>query len=271
MKTIIRTLLPVLAAVTLSQTTLAQTAAPNATGISAGHTHLIVPDVAKHREIWKTLGGVERSSGRLQPLMFPGMFILLREGEPSTASINTTANHIGFTVNDYEDYKARLESVGASIFYDDGSNQVLADLPDGVRFEFAVDPEQLEPIRFHHTHLSPADAEGLRQWYVDVFGAEVGERRNLPSAVIPGGRVDFIPNRNGDPLPTQGTAIDHIGFEVTDLQAFATRLEGMGIAFDRAPECIEAINLCIAFITDPKGTYIELTQGLANITEPASR
>lgn len=53
-----------------------------------------------------------------------------------------------------------------------------------------------------------------------------------------------------------------------DLQAFAARLEGMRITFERAPECIEAINLCIAFITDLKGTYIKLTQGLANIKEP---
>ena len=243
----------------------AQLPAPNAAGVSSGHTHLIVPNVAKHREIWKLLGGVERSSGRLQALMFPGMFILLREGEPTTASINTTANHIGFTVNDYALYKAKLEAVGAGFFYDDGMGQILADLPDGVRIEIALDADQAEPIKFHHTHLSPADAEALREWYVEVFGAGIGERRGLPSALIPGGQVDFIPNRNGDPLPTQGTAIDHIGFEVADLDAFAARLEGMGITFDRAPECIDAINLCIAFITDPKGTSIELTQGLANI------
>lgn len=249
----------------LSHHAAAQSAAPNTEGISAGHTHLIVPNVAKHREIWKMFGGIERSSGRLQTLMFPGMHILLREGEPSSPSIDTSANHIGFTVNDYALYKAKLEAVGAGIFYDDGEGQILADLPDGVRVEFALDNEQQQPIRFHHTHLSIADAEELRQWYVDVFDADMGERRGLPSAVIPGGRVDFIPSRNGDPLPTQGTAIDHIGFEVADMDAFASKMERMGIAFDRAPECIDAINLCIAFITDPKGTYIELTQGLVEI------
>jgi len=240
----------------------AQTAAPNSTGISAGHTHLIVPNVAKHREIWKLLGGVERSSGRLQTLMFPGMHILLREGNPTAPSIGTTANHFGFTINDYDLYKAKLEAVGAGFYYDDGKGQIIADLPDGVRLEFALEAEQEEPIRFHHTHLSPADTEALRQWYVDVFGAEVGERRGMPSAVIPGGRVDFIANENGDPLPTQGAAIDHIGFEVVDLEAFAQRIRSMGISFNREPECIDAIGLCIAFITDPKGTYIELTQGL---------
>jgi catechol 2,3-dioxygenase-like lactoylglutathione lyase family enzyme len=250
---------------TLSHPLYAQLPAPNAEGVSSGHTHLVVPNIAKHREIWKVLGGVERSSGRLQALMFPGMFILFREGEPTAPSVDTTANHVGFTVNDYSLYKAKLEAVGASFFYDDGEAQILADLPDGVRVEIAVDSAQIEPIKFHHTHLSPADAGELRQWYVDVFGAQVGERRELPSAVIPGGRVDFLPNRNGDPLPTAGTAIDHIGFEVEDLDVFAEKMARMGITFDREPGCIEAINLCIAFITDPKGTSIELTQGLADI------
>ncbi len=246
-------------------TSQAQLPSPNSTGVSSGHTHLIVPNVAKHREIWKLLGGVERSSGRLQALMFPGMFILLREGQPAATSVETTANHIGFTVSDYSLYKAKLEAVGASFFLDDGAGQIIADLPDGVRIELAVDAEQDLPIMFHHTHLAAAEGGELRQWYVEVFGAEMGERRGMFSALIPGGRVDFLPDINSDPLPSQGTAIDHIGFEVADLNAFAERMDTMGIVFNRAPECIAEIGLCIAFITDPKGTYIELTQGLKRI------
>jgi len=48
---------------------------------------------------------------------------------------------------------------------------------------------------------------------------------------------------------------------VEDLDVFAAKMARMGIPFDREPSCIDAINLCIAFITDPKGTSIELTQG----------
>jgi hypothetical protein len=42
----------------------AQTPTPDASIIAGGHMHLVVPNVAKHREIWKLLGGVERSSGQ---------------------------------------------------------------------------------------------------------------------------------------------------------------------------------------------------------------
>jgi catechol 2,3-dioxygenase-like lactoylglutathione lyase family enzyme len=250
-------------ALLLGSTAQAQLAAPNAAGISAGHTHLVVPDVAKHREIWKSLGAVEKSSGRLQLLGFPGMYILLREGMPTAPSSATSANHIGFAVKSYDDIKAKLEAIGVTYVVDNKEgNQIIADLPDGVRIEIAVDAAQDQPIIFHHTHLAALDGAALQKWYVDVFGAEIGERRGLPSAVIPGGRVDILPARDTAPLGSQGAAIDHIGFEVTDMAAFKTKMDGMGIKFAREPERRDDINLTIAFITDPVGTSIEITEGL---------
>jgi catechol 2,3-dioxygenase-like lactoylglutathione lyase family enzyme len=259
----LHTLAGLSAALLLSGLAQAQLAAPNASGISAGHTHLIVPDVAKHREIWKSLGAVEKSSGRLQLLGFPGMYILLREGTPLLPSIQTSANHIGFSVNSYADIKRKLDAIGVTYAVDnEAGNQVIADLSDGLRLEFAIDTAQAEPIVFHHTHLAALDGAALQKWYVDVFGAEVGERRGLPSAVIPGGRVDILPARDTAPAGTQGAAIDHIGFEVTDMAAFKAKMDSMGIPFARAPERRDDINLTIAFITDPVGTYIEITEGL---------
>jgi len=254
------------AALLLSTAAQAQLAAPNAAGISAGHTHLVVPDVAKHREIWKSLGAVEKSSGRLQLLGFPGMYILLREGMPTLPSVQTSANHIGFSVNSYADIKRKLDAIGVTYAVDnEAGNQVIADFPDGLRVEFAIDTAQAEPIVFHHTHLAAVDGAALQKWYVDVFGAEIGERRGLPSAVIPGGRVDILPAREGAPAGTQGTAIDHIGFEVTDMAAFKAKMDSMGIPFARGPERRDDINLTIAFITDPVGTYIEITEGLDDV------
>lgn len=256
--------LTVLAAMLAVGSAQAQLAAPNAEGISAGHTHLVVPDIAKHRGIWKSFGATEVTQGRLQLLGFPGMYILLREGTATAPSAQTTANHIGFMVNNYADFKAKLEAIGGvSYVLDDASNgQILADLPDGIRIEFNVDTAQREPIIFHHTHLSALDGAALRDWYVKVFGAEVGERRGLPSAVIPGGRVDFIPARGEAPKASQGTAIDHIGFEVASMDAFKAKMDSLGIPFARAPERRDDIGLTIAFITDPVGTYIEITEGL---------
>jgi len=63
--------------------------------------------------------------------------------------------------------------------------------------------------------------------------------------------------------PTKGRAIDHIGFEVTNLAEFAKKLDAQGIKLDVPIREIPNTKLKIAFLTDPWGTYIELTEGLA--------
>ena len=255
---------PALAALLLTAPAVnAQLPEPDEAGISTGHVHLTVPDVAKHAEIWRLLGAEEKALGQTPVFTFPGMHILLTQGEPSAPSIETTANHIGFSITDYDAYRAKLDEIGAQIFFESAENgQVLADLPDGVRIELLTEPGQEAPIAFHHVHLSAPQEGELRDWYVEVFSAEVGERRGLPSALVPGGRVDFIPARGEAPKPSRGGAIDHIGFEVADMDAFAAHLGELGVEFDRAPTRIDAIGLTIAFLTDPAGTYIEVTEGL---------
>ncbi len=246
----------------------AQLPTPNDLGVSTGHVHFTVPNRDKHVAIWKELGGTVGSSGALNYIAFPGIYVLLTEGQPSAASIDTAANHVGFSVKDYAVYKNKLVALGARIFFESEENgQILADLPDGVRIEILTDKEQSAPIIFHHMHLMAVDTIALRDWYIKVFGATASERRGLPSALVPGGRVDILGVRAGTAAPkgSKGGAIDHIGFDVKDMKAFAAHLKEVGVKFDVEPRHIDAINLTIAFFTDPAGTYIEVTERLANI------
>ena len=55
--------------------------------------------------------------------------------------------------------------------------------------------------------------------------------------------------------------LNRIGFEVDDLEAFCRKLEAMGIEFDVAYREVESVELKIAFLTDPSGVCIELTEG----------
>ena len=257
-------LIGLVAFATAAGTLLAQLPPGNASGVSTGHVHLTVPDVERHREIWMTLGAVE-GPGPLPLLQFPGMFLLLTEGSPGAPSTETTANHIGFSVQSYDDIRAKLEEVGATLFFDNAeTGQILADLPDGVRVEMQREDGLANPIEFHHIHLFVDGPEELRAWYVEAFGAEVGERRGLPSAVLPGGRVDFVGARGGTPMPSRGNAIDHIGFEVDDMDAFAAHLAEMGVEFENGPRTVGDLGLTVAFFTDPAGTYIEVTEGLGD-------
>lgn len=245
----------------------AQLPAPNESGVSTGHVHYMVPDQDAHLDMWESLGGQAGSTGPLDYVTFPGIHILVSEArEDPLASIRTTANHIGFSVQDYSRYRSMLLELGGEIFYEnEADGQILVDLPDGVRVEILTDPQQQQPIRFHHMHVVAEDTGALRDWYGRVFGAEPGERRGLPSALVPGGRVDIMGIMGDPPRPSEEGVLHHIGFEVADMEAFAAHLDELGIDFDIAPRHIDSIGLTIAFVTDPAGTSIEVTEGLSGI------
>ena len=63
-------------------------------------------------------------------------------------------------------------------------------------------------------------------------------------------------------IPTRGRALDHVGFEVQNLKAFCEELKNKGIALDVDYREIPSLGIAVAFLTDPWGTYIELTEGL---------
>jgi len=113
----------------------------------------------------------------------------------------------------------------------------------------------------HHFHLSTTDPEKLRGWYVKTFGARAGTRGNFLGAFLPGGEVDTRKTQTPQ-APTKGRSLDHIGFEVRNLQEFLARLDAQGIKPSVTYRRVDALGINIAFIVDPWGTNIELTEGL---------
>jgi catechol 2,3-dioxygenase-like lactoylglutathione lyase family enzyme len=76
--------------------------------------------------------------------------------------------------------------------------------------------------------------------------------------------LNFSPSM--DPVVgTQGRALDHIGFEVKNLEEFCKKLEASGIKLATPYRKVEAVNLGLAFVTDPWGTSIELNEGLDKV------
>jgi len=114
----------------------------------------------------------------------------------------------------------------------------------------------------HHVHLTAPGMEVVKQWYVKTFGAVAGTRRDLPAAMFNGSELDFLPAQM-PAVPTKGRTLDHIGFEVKNLEAFCKKLEAGGVKFDAPYREMPNFGLKIAFILDPIGTRIELTEGLA--------
>ena len=130
-----------------------------------------------------------------------------------------------------------------------------------MRIEILEDKNQNVPIRHEHVHffLPEAAIAQSQAWYGRIFGAKASLRNNAPVADIPGVQLRFNKADTAQ-VTTKGRVLDHIGFDVTDLQGFIKKLEAAGIKLDRPYTKNEQTGAALAFITDPWGTYIELNE-----------
>jgi catechol 2,3-dioxygenase-like lactoylglutathione lyase family enzyme len=241
----------------------AQLPAPNAAGVSAGHVHLMVRDPAVHKRLWVDLFGAQVvMSGSLELLKLPGIFLILGRAETTDGSIGSTLDHVAFRVKDLAGTSAKLKAAGIPLTRDD-SLEIVAEFPDKVKVEFYPAPTLGSPIEHFHVHFYAADVDGLRAWYAKHFGAAAPTPTNANAMGVPGMSFSFR-RTDAAQAPTKGRSLDHIGFEVKDLEAFCKKLAADGVAFESPFRDVPRIGLKVAFLIDPAGTRIELTEGLAN-------
>ena len=233
-----------------------------------GHVHLAVKDVEAQKHFWIDMMGGTLVNERIR---FPGVFILLRQAEPTAPPAGSIVDHFGFVLKDLPAATAKWKANGLLVEQTGTNpNQSYVTAPDGIRLEVFGDPKLPVPVQMNHIHFFPPkqDIPAMQAWYAKTFGGVIGKRE---SVARPGNFIDCddLPGVNLSigasetrRAPTKGRSIDHIGFEVTNLEAFAKKLEAQGIKFDQPPRQAPNSTTKIAFITDPWGTYIELTEGL---------
>jgi catechol 2,3-dioxygenase-like lactoylglutathione lyase family enzyme len=214
-------------------------------------------------------------------LSFPDVFVFLEQGESSGGTEGSVVNHVAFRVPSL----AAIEAAGLKVQRLQGFPGVASVMsPEGERVElfenaatnltFTYDAGPANPvsdrhnrpltlpIAFHHIHLYLPEGAvaAAKAWYVRLFGGVPGKRSNYEAVDLPGINL----NLSVGPRPTVATAgrmLDHIGFEIVDLPAFCRRLEGMGITLE-TPCTTRPDGSASAFLVDPWGTRIELTEGL---------
>ena len=254
----------------------AQLLAARENPFAVGRHHLNVTDVAAHKLFWaELLGGEMAKFGKTDVVKLPNTLLFLREQEPSGESNGSTVNHLGFKVPDLHGLVPKLKAAGIEIVTTEVVSGATSDVhhntdqnvymafakgPDGVRVELMED-KGLDGIDSHHIHIFTADDAATQEWYVRHFGGRPGTRGPFLKADVPGIELTFA-KADGQAQPTKGRVVDHIGFEVDNLESFCQRLEAAGLKFDIPFRRIESAGLAVAFLTDPWGTYIELTEGL---------
>lgn len=245
-----------------------------------GHHHLTVTNVEAHKKFWVDgLGGTPLKLGTGDAVRFTNVIVLLRQGTPSGGTKGTDVNHVGFAVPDLAKALARLEAAGfPNVTSAEGPPNVKVEhgmafvaalktsiayvmAPDDVKVELVEAKGQTTPIAMHHVHFYTPQVDEMKAWYVRMLGAKGGMRGTFQAADLPGVNLTFSPSAEAV-VPTKGRSLDHIGFEVKDLEAFCKTLEANGVKFDRPYSKVAALGIGIAFFTDPFGTYVELTEGL---------
>ena len=258
-----------------------QVARPNTAGVAMGHLHYHVRDVEANKKFWIALGGEAARLGSTEVVKFPGVLIMLTPGPSAGGTNGAVVNHVAFRVQSF----AKVEEAGFTVqrlaqFPGVGS----INTPEGERIElfdnsatnltFTVDSGQADPVvdrhnhplpipvAFHHIHLYvPQGADvTAKAWYARMFGGVPGKRSNYQAVDLPGINLNFSGQATPQ-APTKGRMLDHIGFEVTNLEAFCKQLAARGVTLD-APYTKGPDGVATARLTDPWGTSIELTEGL---------
>jgi len=266
MKTTIASVL--LLAVAFSTPAAGQLTAPNAAGVRLGHIHLYVSDVPAQQKFWATLGGVPTANQRLEMIQFPGVFILLRGGQTKGGTVGSIVNHLGFAWKDLAAAKAKWQAAGYNIEEIDPNHGYILG-PDGIRLEFSGDPSLQVPVKINHVHLFPPDVPAMSAWYAKVLGGVAGKcaRNGAPDGVdcVDMSGVSLAMSKSETKLePTAGRSLDHIGFDVKDLPEFLKRMEAEGVSITQGLTPSNFVStMRVAFIADPWGTKMEITEGLA--------
>jgi len=278
----------------------AQLQPANEAGVTLGHFHTLVRDVAATKQFWTTLGGTPLTIDGTDVIKFPGVFVFITKGEPEGGSYGSVVNHVGFMVPNDEEAIAKWKSEGVTAEYLPSAYVPTAKLgyaytPDDLKVRVNRDKSMTTPIGSPLVMIWVAKSAvpEVSDWYIKVFGAKPGQPINNGVSVmgIPGLRLSVVSSIedpisrtppavgliHGTPpetafmekllktnlgVPTKGRTLDHIGFEVDNLESFCKKMEAKGVKFEEAYSKTRHKGFASAKFTDPFGVTVELTEGL---------
>jgi lactoylglutathione lyase len=227
------------------------------------HIHLNVPDQAKGVEWYRKYFGGAPMTEAPDRLMFGDTRLIFLKNDKAQPSTGSVLDHLGFSVSDLDAKMKEFEAAGVKIVNPVRDVQGLFKLafvedPWGTRIEVVQDPAKLG---LHHVHLRGPDPAATLAWYKQRFGGEAGKLKDRIDGVVYGG-VWLLVTR-GDATPSEGHAIDHIGWRTTSLAETALQLKAQDVKFTTEPRPLKLASGTIvnfAYLEGPSGAKIELVQ-----------
>jgi len=213
---------------------------PNDMGVTMGHWHLNSVDVEANKKIFAAMGGNAVKAGDFGRVRSPASWwnVHLRAPAPPSAggTDGTVVNHVGFIVQNVQDSVAKWKAAGVA-----GESRKQHSARPGLgrhagrlagRDSRGQEPERSDQARAR----SPLSAgRGARQEPGVVCQnvrrkAGCATRRRSPTY-----RASRCGSNKVDKplIPTKGRILDHIGFDVVNIEGFVKKLEADGIKLDR--------------------------------------
>jgi len=123
-------------------------------------------------------------------------------------------------------------------------------------------------MRFLHTSITVRRMDESLAFYTEVLGLEFERRRPIPEnhAEIAfvrdptsGARIELT-HWDGKETFDAGEQLDHLAFEVEDMDAWLARARARGVRVAKEPYRLQGGSGRIAFVLDPNDVWIELIE-----------
>jgi catechol 2,3-dioxygenase-like lactoylglutathione lyase family enzyme len=227
------------------------------------HIHLNVPDQARAVEWYQKYFGGAPMTEAPDRLMFGDTRLIFLKNDKGQPSSGSALDHLGFSFADLDAKMKELEAAGVKVVTPVRDVAGLFKLgfvedPWGTRIEVVQDTEKLG---LHHVHLRGADPAAILAFYKEKFAGDAAKLKDRLDGLKLSGVWLLV--QRGDAVPSEGHAIDHIGFRTTDLAARTTELKAQSVTFTTEPRPLKLASGTVvnfAYLEGPAGAKVELVQ-----------
>jgi catechol 2,3-dioxygenase-like lactoylglutathione lyase family enzyme len=234
------------------------------------HIHLNEP--AAEASVWweKNIPGGRRITEAPDRIMYGAVRLMFLSARSSGGSQGSVIEHLGFSVPDLDAKMRELAAINTKVIEPVKSvpglyKTALIESPWGTRIQLVQDPEL---PGLHHVQLRLPDTEAAYAWLLDKFGGErtkiKGQLDSVKYAGTGGFSTVYVVIEKGESVPSQGRAIDHIGWRSTaTINETKAMLEGKQVQPTSQPRPLTLPNgppINYFYVAGPSGTRIEIVE-----------
>jgi len=234
------------------------------------HIHLNEP--AAEASAWweKNIPGGRRITEAPNRIMYGAVRLMFLGSQSSGPSMGSVFEHLGFSVADLDAKMRELAAINTKIIEPVRNvpglyKTALIESPWGTQIQLVQDPELLG---LHHVQLRLPDTEAAFAWYLDKFGGERTKIKRQVDSVKYAGTGGFttvyILIAQGQSVPSQGRAVDHIGWRSTaTINDTKTMLEGKQVQLTSQPRPLNLPGgppINYFYVAGPSGARIEIVE-----------